>query len=71
MIKNTGVEYLNGIDITFYIVGVTEENIEVIGIKGNNMEKANFMTRKPRSGRKAFGMKEKEFNGIILLLLKL
>lgn len=47
------------------------ENIKEIGSMENKMEKENFSTQIIKLGKRVFGVMEDEFNGIILLLLKL
>ena len=56
MIKKKGMELL---------VGLTEGNIEGIGKMEDKMEKGSFIILKIKNGKKEYGKKEKEQNGLI------
>ena len=47
------------------LVGLMEENIEGIGKMEDKMEKGSFIILKIKNGKKEYGKKEKEQNGLI------
>ena len=46
-----------------------EGNIKDFGKTANNMAKENFIIKKKKAGKKAFGAREDELNGKIITLL--